>query len=88
MLLPQASQIHSFFSSFGTFSLVALSSVFFLVDPFAAIPAFLAMTANHEATEQTPDGEACRLDVLRSAVGVCSFGRADLPHVRHHAGSF
>jgi multiple antibiotic resistance protein len=49
MLLPQASQIHSFFSSFSTFSLVALSSIFFLVDPFAAIPAFLAMTANHEA---------------------------------------
>jgi multiple antibiotic resistance protein len=47
MLLPPVSQIHSFFSSFGAFSVVALSSVFFLVDPFAAIPAFLAMTANH-----------------------------------------
>ncbi|MDQ6699874.1 MAG: MarC family protein [Acidobacteriota bacterium] len=30
------------------FSLVALSSIFFLVDPFAAIPAFLAMTAGAE----------------------------------------
>ena len=48
MSFPQASQIHSFFSSFSTFSLVALSSIFFLVDPFAAIPAFLAMTANHD----------------------------------------
>lgn len=49
MPLPQASQISSFFSSFGTFSVVALSSIFFLVDPFAAIPAFLAMTAGHDA---------------------------------------
>lgn len=28
------------------FSLLALSSIFFLVDPFAAIPSFLAITAN------------------------------------------
>lgn len=49
MPLPPASQLSSFFSSFGTFSLVALSSIFFLVDPFAAIPAFLAMTAGHDA---------------------------------------
>ena len=27
------------------FSLLALSSIFFLVDPFAAIPSFLAITA-------------------------------------------
>jgi multiple antibiotic resistance protein len=50
--MPQAWQIHSFFSSFGTFSVVALSSVFFLVDPFAAIPAFLAMTTRHDAPER------------------------------------
>jgi multiple antibiotic resistance protein len=50
--MPQAWQIHSFFSSFGTFSLVALSSVFFLVDPFAAIPAFLAMTVRHDAPDR------------------------------------
>lgn len=48
MFLPEEAQIYSFFSSAWTFSLVALSSVFFLVDPFAAIPAFLAMTANHD----------------------------------------
>jgi multiple antibiotic resistance protein len=50
--MPQAWQIHSFFSSLGAFSLVAFSSVFFLVDPFAAIPAFLAMTTRHDAPER------------------------------------
>ena len=52
MLLPQGSHLHSFFSSLSTFSLVALSSVFFLVDPFAAVPAFLAMTARHDAASR------------------------------------
>jgi multiple antibiotic resistance protein len=33
------------FESTLQFSVVALSSIFFLVDPFAAIPSFLAMTA-------------------------------------------
>ena len=49
MPLPEAAQITSFFSSARTFSLVALSSIFFLVDPFAAIPAFLAMTDGHDS---------------------------------------
>jgi len=53
MLLPQEAQrITSFFSSITSFSLVALSSVFFLVDPFAAIPAFLAMTAEADSTSR------------------------------------
>jgi multiple antibiotic resistance protein len=53
MLLPQEAQrITSFFSSITSFSLVALSSVFFLVDPFAAIPAFLAMTAEADAVSR------------------------------------
>jgi multiple antibiotic resistance protein len=36
------------FASIFQFSLVAFSSVFFLVDPFAAIPPFLAMTARSD----------------------------------------
>ncbi len=36
------------FASVIQFSLVAFSSVFFLVDPFAAIPPFLVMTAGSE----------------------------------------
>jgi multiple antibiotic resistance protein len=46
LVLPEAQQVHSLFSSVTSFSVVAFSSVFFLVDPFAAVPAFLAMTAN------------------------------------------
>jgi multiple antibiotic resistance protein len=36
------------FNSVLQFSVVAFSSIFFLVDPFAAIPSFLAMTADSE----------------------------------------
>jgi len=46
VLIPQeAVRIHSFFSSMTELTVVAISSVFFLVDPFAAIPPFLVMTA-------------------------------------------
>src|SRR3954452_4711260 len=46
MFIPQeAVRLHSFFSSMTEFSVVAITSVFFLVDPFAAIPPFLVMTA-------------------------------------------
>ena len=34
------------------FSLLAFSSVFFLVDPFAAIPSFLAITENADAVRR------------------------------------
>jgi multiple antibiotic resistance protein len=45
MYLPaEAARIHSFFTSMTEFSFVAFSSIFFLVDPFAAIPPFIAMT--------------------------------------------
>jgi len=43
-LPPEAARIHSFFTSMTEFSFIAFSSIFFLVDPFAAIPPFLAMT--------------------------------------------
>ncbi|HUO61426.1 MAG TPA: MarC family protein [Candidatus Acidoferrales bacterium] len=53
MLIPQEAQrITSFFSSITSFSLVAVSSVFFLVDPFAAVPAFLAMTADADTVSR------------------------------------
>ncbi len=35
-------------SAYVRFSLLALSSIFFLVDPFAALPTFLAVTAGQE----------------------------------------
>lgn len=53
MLLPtDPARIHSFFSSMTEFTIVAVSSVFFLVDPFAAIPPFLVMTAGAEKMER------------------------------------
>jgi multiple antibiotic resistance protein len=39
-------------SSIVRFSLLALSSIFFLVDPFAAIPSFLAITQNADAARR------------------------------------
>ena len=36
-------------SAYVRFSLLALSSIFFLVDPFAALPTFLAVTADEDA---------------------------------------
>ncbi len=50
MFIPtEAAKLHSFFSSMTEFSVVAFTSVFFLVDPFAAIPAFLVMTVDADA---------------------------------------
>lgn len=50
LLLLEAQPVHSFLSSITSFSVVAFSSIFFLVDPFAAVPPFLAMTSNADAT--------------------------------------
>src|SRR6266581_8547847 len=40
------------FSNLAQFSVVAFTSIFFLVDPFAAIPAFLVMTAHDAAARR------------------------------------
>ncbi len=39
-------------SAFVRFSLLALSSIFFLVDPFAALPTFLAVTADQDPAKR------------------------------------
>lgn len=39
-------------SAYVRFSLLALSSIFFLVDPFAALPTFLAVTAGADAAKR------------------------------------
>jgi multiple antibiotic resistance protein len=39
-------------SIYVRFSLLALSSIFFLVDPFAALPTFLAVTAGADKAKQ------------------------------------
>jgi multiple antibiotic resistance protein len=47
---PEAATIHSFFTSMSEFSFIAFCSIFFLVDPFAAVPPFLAMTSKADSS--------------------------------------
>ncbi len=55
------------------FALLAVTSVFFLVDPFAVIPMFLAVTAN--APKEERRGVA-RRSALTCAIVLCSFALA------------
>jgi MarC family membrane protein len=45
---PASTALHELHSNYVRFSVLALSSIFFLVDPFAAIPAFIAITDGAE----------------------------------------
>lgn len=49
---PAGAAWHELHSTYVRFSLLALSSIFFLVDPFAAIPSFIAITAGTEPTHR------------------------------------
>ena len=49
MLNPGNLGLNELHSPYVRFSVLALSSIFFLVDPFAAIPSFLAITAGADA---------------------------------------
>lgn len=61
MVLPaETARFHSFFTSMTEFSFIAFCSIFFLVDPFAAVPPFLAMTDH-------ADSEARRKMASRAA---------------------
>src|ERR1051325_7331712 len=53
--------MHEAFKDSLAFSIVAFSSIFFLVDPFAAIPAFLTMS-------QSPDPKRRRRMASRAAM--------------------
>lgn len=48
--ITEAVHVPNFLASVSEFSFIAFCSIFFLVDPFAAVPPFLAMT--HSATEE------------------------------------
>ena len=50
--VPSISLSHLGSSAYVRFSLLALSSIFFLVDPFAALPTFLAVTADQDARKR------------------------------------
>lgn len=49
MIDPARAALHTLHSNYVRFFIVSLSSIFFLVDPFAAIPSFLAITAGADA---------------------------------------
>ena len=49
---PASAAEQAFHSTYVRFSLLALSSIFFLVDPFAAIPSFIAITAGVDSARR------------------------------------
>jgi multiple antibiotic resistance protein len=49
---PASTAMDTLHSNYVRFSVLAVSSIFFLVDPFAAIPAFLAITAGADRRRQ------------------------------------
>lgn len=49
---PASAALHELHSTYVRFSLLALSSIFFLVDPFAAIGSFIAITAGADAARR------------------------------------
>ena len=49
---PASVALHTLHSNYVRFSLLALSSIFFLVDPFAAIGSFLAITAGVDGAQR------------------------------------
>jgi multiple antibiotic resistance protein len=49
---PASMAMDTLHSNYVRFSVLAVSSIFFLVDPFAAIPAFLAITAGADRRRQ------------------------------------
>jgi multiple antibiotic resistance protein len=51
-------------SAFVRFSLLALSSIFFLVDPFAALPTFLAVTADQDPAKRIRTARKASLSAL------------------------
>jgi multiple antibiotic resistance protein len=52
MFDPVSTVTHLEGSAYVRFSLLALSSIFFLVDPFAALPTFLAVTAGQDSSRR------------------------------------
>lgn len=60
-------------SAYVRFSLLALSSIFFLVDPFAALPTFLAVTAGYDRARRRNTARKASLTAL---ILLCSFAFA------------
>ena len=65
MLAPHSISLTSLQSSaYVRFSLLALSSIFFLVDPFAALPTFLAVTADQDPARRVRTARKASLTAM------------------------
>ena len=73
MLAPHVTLAHLESSAYVRFSLLALSSIFFLVDPFAALPTFLAVTAGQDPAKRV---RTARKASLTAMVILSSFAAA------------
>lgn len=62
--LAPISLTHLGSSAYVRFSLLALSSILFLVDPFAALPTFLAVTADQDAAKRVRTARKASLTAL------------------------
>jgi len=65
--------MHQLFTHVFEFALLAVTSVFFLVDPFAVIPMFLAITADMPASERRV---MARRSAWTCAIVLCAFSLA------------
>ncbi|MGB9032167.1 MAG: MarC family protein [Acidobacteriaceae bacterium] len=70
---PTAAAEEALNSTYVKFSLLALSSIFFLVDPFAAIPSFIAITSGVEPARR---GRMARKAALTCFIVLMSFALA------------
>src|ERR1700760_2030880 len=64
MFDPSSTLTHLGGSPYVRFSLLALSSIFFLVDPFAALPTFLAVTADQDPAKRQRTARKASLTAL------------------------
>ena len=63
-------------SAYVRFSLLALSSIFFLVDPFAALPTFLAVTADQDTAKRGRTARKASLTALVILTGFAAAGQS------------
>ena len=63
-------------SAYVRFSLLALSSIFFLVDPFAALPTFLAVTSSQNAAKRVRTARKACLTALVILTSFAAAGQA------------
>ena len=79
-------------SAYVRFSLLALSSIFFLVDPFAALPTFLAVTDGQDAAKRVRTARKASLTAFVvlttfAFIGQYIFRVFGIDHIRIPAGN-